>query len=596
MTTEKKKKNKSVERVKNNTTVMNDSNLNNQSVQIIFPSDTEIRKVKKKPKRKTGKSKSEKEKDELLEQLKEDLKTYDSVQQEAVEKKVKIPQELGVSTITKADLKKNDDIKLFISDVVNKTQKMRELIAAAEQKLSQPSRSFPLRLGGGINRFANLPAVIPQQQEIIQPQIIPPTPIPSQTPQKIPTAPKSDEKLEALKKIAEETKEQLEKSGVDVPIQPPTDPSTTADEDPKSPITPGSLLPQGDKPVIRPPKPAVPPIKNIPTEPVAPDEPQPQSPQPPPVDTSGYESNTLKNGETVIAPPGWYDIYNKFQFNLKNLQFITQQNQKLPGVYHIPLTRYNDFKLSQTNILNEYSKYFESLRPQDRKYILTEPMVKAVDTAMKNDFKKEPKDLMIELFTEQKIPFKEITQGDEVPELETAIQQQGLKDDEKQKALELFEKKLADETNALIRLRSKIQNLNGDQVGESLREVNKTEEDIIVEYDKLDPIVKLGVEDGKEKLLVRINETKSLLGQRLVMLPNSNDVPKLKEYLNDESKIFTTAGVNSIYAIVLRLFGKVFADSVALENATNKKKRISRELKKYEDKQPVADQPTGAPT
>ena len=593
MTTEKKKKIKSVERVKNNTTVMNDSNLNNQSVQIIFPSDTEIRKVKKKPKRKT-KSKSEKEKDELLEQLKEDLKTYDSVQQEAVEKKVKIPQELGVSTITKADLKKNDDIRLFISDVVNKTQKMRELIAEAEQKINQPSRGFPLRLGGGINRFANLPSVFPQQ--IVQPQVIPPTPIPSQPIQKIPTAPKSDEKLEALKKIAQETKKELEKSGVDVPIQPPSDPNTTADEDPKSPITPGSLLPQGDKPVIKPPKPVVPPIQNIPTEPVAPDEPQPQSPQPPPVDTSNYESNTLENGQTVITPPGWYDIYKKFQFDLKNLQFVTQQNQKLPGVYHIPLTRYNNFKIAQTNILNEYSKYFESLRPQDRKYILTEPMVKAVDTAMKNDFKKEPKDLMAELFTEQKIPFKEITQGNEVPQLETDIQQQGLKDDEKQKSLELFEKKLADETNALIRLRSKIQNLNGDQVGESLREINKTEEEIIVEYNKLDPIVKLGVEDGKEKLLVRINETKSLLGQRLVMLPNPNDVPKLKEYLNDESKIFTTAGVNSIYAIVLRLFGKVFADSVSLENATNKKKRISRELKKYEDKQPVAGQSTGAPT
>lgn len=592
MTTEKKKKNKSVERVKVNNTVMNDSNLNNQSVQIIFPSDTEIRKVKKKPKRKTGKSKSEKEKDELLEQLKEDLKTYDSVQQEAVEKKVKIPQELGVSTITKADLKKNDDIKLFISDVVNKTQKMRELIATAEQKLSQPSRGFPLRLGGGINRFANLPSVFPQQPEIIQPQVIPPTPIPSQIPQKIPTAPKSDEKLEALKKIAEETKEQLEKSGVDVPIQPPTDPSTTADEDPKSPITPGSLLPDPSTPVIRPPKPVVPPIQNIPTQPVAPDEPQPQSPQPPPVDTSGYESNTLKNGQTVITPPGWYDIYRKFEFDLKNLQFVTQQNQKLPGVYHIPLTRYNNFKLAQTNILNEYSKYFESLRPQDRKYILTEPMVKAVDTAMKNDFKKEPKDLMVELFTEQKIPFKEITQGNETPELETAIQQQGLKDDEKQKALELFEKKLATETNALIRLKGTIPTLNGDQVGESLRELNKTEEEIIVEYNKLDPIVKLGVEDGKEKLLVRINETKSLLGQRLVMLPNSNDVPKLKEYIEDSNKNFTTAGVNSIYAIVLRLFGKVFADSVALENADNKRKRIRKELKKYEDKQPVAGVPT----
>ena len=219
-------------------------------------------------------------------------------------------------------------------------------------------------------------------------------------------------------------------------------------------------------------------------------------------------------------------------------------------------------------------------------------MVKAVDTAMRNDFKKEPKDLMVELFTEQNIPFKEITQGNETPELETAIQQQGLKDDEKQKALELFEKKLATETNALIRLKGTIPTLNGDQVGESLRELNKTEEEIIVEYNKLDPIVKLGVEDGKEKLLVRINETKSLLGQRLVMLPNSNDVPKLKEYIEDSNKNFTTAGTNSIYAIVLRLFGKVFADSVALENTDNKRKRIRKELKKYEDKQPVAGVPT----
>jgi len=130
------------------------------------------------------------------------------------------------------------------------------------------------------------------------------------------------------------------------------------------------------------------------------------------------------------------------------------------------------------------------------------------------------------------------------------------------------------------------------KLSETLRELNKTEDDIIFKYSKLDPIVKLGVENGKEKLLVRINETKSLLGQRLVMLPNSNDVPKLKEYIEDGNKNFTTAGVNSIYAIVLRIFGKVFADSVALENADNKRKRISRELKKYEDKQPVAGVPT----
>ena len=76
------------------------------------------------------------------------------------------------------------------------------------------------------------------------------------------------------------------------------------------------------------------------------------------------------------------------------------------------------------------------------------------------------------------------------------------------------------------------------------------------------------------------------------MLPNSNDVPKLKEYIEDSNKNFTTAGTNSIYAIVLRLFNKSFADSVAQENADNKRKRIRKELKKYEDKQPVAGVPT----
>ena len=588
MTTEKKKKNKSVERVKVNNTVMNDSNLNNQSVQIIFPPDTEIRKVKKKPKRKTGKSKSEKEKDELLEQLKEDLKNYDSVQQEAVEKKVKIPQELGVSTITKADLKKNDDIKLFISDVVNKTQKMRELIAAAEQKLSQPSRGFPLRLGGGINRFANLPSVFPQQPEIIQPQIIPSTIPPTQPIQKIPSAPSSDEKLEALKKIAEETKEQLEKSGVDVPINPPTDPNTTADDsEPSSPIS-GQLLPDPSKPVIRPPQvPKLPlPVPSVPQ-----DEPDPQTIAPPPVDTSGYESNTLKNGQTVITPPGWYDIYRKFEFDLKNLQFVTQQNQKLPGVYHIPLTRYNNFKLAQTNILNEYSKYFESLRPQDRKYILTEPMVKAVDTAMKNDFKKEPKDLMVELFTEQNIPFKQITQGNEVPELETAIQQQGLKDAEKQKSLELFEKKLATETNALIRLNSKIETLNAEQINNALKELSDTEDEIIFDYNKLDPIVRLGVENGKEKLLKRISEMKIKLDQRIQRLPNPNDIPTLKKYLENTNTYYTIQGQDSIASIIMRLFGTNFASSIQSKNAPEKRKLIAKKLKEYEDKQPVGGVP-----
>ena len=545
MTPEKKKKNKSVERVKNNTTVMNDSNLNNQQVQIIFPPDTEIRKVKKKPKKKPGKSKSEKEKDELLEQLKEDLKQYDLVQEEAVQKKIKIPQELAVSTITKSDLKKNDDIKLFISDVVNKTQKIKELIQQAENQLSQPSRSFPLRLGAGMNRFASLGPMIPQ--DIVQPQIIPSQPVmPNQSPVKIPTTPSSDEKLEALKKIAEETKEQLEKSGVDVPISPPQDPSTTADE---NPISPGSLLPKGDSPIVRPPQ--VPPI-NIPSKPESQDEPKPQSPSVPPIDTSGYSVDKLKNGQTVKAPAGWYDLYASLKRIINSLE---QRTIKISdGVYNIPLNVYNEIKAAQTNLTFRYSNYFTSLKPQDRAYILTEPMVKALDEEMKTDFRKDPKDLLIQLLKEQNINVKAVSAGTEKAQIVKDIDERGLKDDEKQKSMELYKQKLKQETSYIQ-----------TNIGKKLFTLNLNE---LLE---------------KTANLKRAIDNRALDDKKIT----DDDVPKLERYI--ESGNYTSSGFDSVYASTSRLFGRQTANEIGgISNARQKKKRVKEELQKYLQANPVA--------
>ncbi len=578
MTAEKKKKVKSVERVKNNTTVMNDSNLNNQQVQIIFPPDTEIRKVKKKPKRKT-KSKSEKEKDELLEQLKEDLKQYDLTQEEAVQKKIKIPQELAVSTITKSDLKKNDDIKLFISDVVNKTQKIKELIQQAENVLSQPSRSFPLRLGAGINRFASLGPMIPQ--DIVQPQIIPAQPVmPPQSPVKIPTTPSSDEKLEALKKIAEETKQQLEKSGVDVPISPPQDPSTTADE---NPISPGSLLPKGDSPIVRPP---VPPI-NIPSKPESPDEPKPQSPSAPPIDTSGYSVDKLKNGQTVKAPAGWYDLYASLKRIINSLE---QRTIKISdGVYNIPLNVYNEIKAAQTNLSFRYSNYFTSLKPQDRAYILTEPMVKALDNEMQSDFRKDPKDLLIQLLKEQNINVKEVSAGNEKPQIVKDIDERGLKDDEKEKSRKLYKQKLKQETNYIqTNIAKKLFTLNLKQLSNALKEINSVEEEIKVEYDKLDPVVQLDVREPRDELLEKTANLKRAINNRGFddKKITDDDVPKLEKYI--ESGNYTPSGFNSIYASTSRLFGRQTANEIAGLNSRQKKKRVKEELQKYLQANPVA--------
>ncbi len=580
MTAQKKKKNKSVERVKNNTTVMNDSNLNNQQVQIIFPPDTEIRKVKKKPKKKPGKSKSEKEKDELLEQLKEDLKQYDLVQEEAVQKKIKIPQELGVSTITKSDLKKNDDIKLFISDVVNKTQKIKELIQQAENQLSQPSRSFPLRLGAGMNRFASLGPMIPQ--DIVQPQIIPSQPVmPNQSPVKIPTTPSSDEKLEALKKIAEEAKEELEKKGVDVPISPPKDPSTTADE---NPISPGSLLPKGDSPIVRPPQ--VPPI-NIPSKPESEDEPKPQSPSAPPIDTSGYSVDKLKNGQTVKAPAGWYDLYFRLQNIIKNLE---QRTIKISdGEYNIPLNVYNEIKTAQKQLQSDYDAYFDSLKPQDKAYILTEPMVKAVHEEMKTDFRKDPKDLLIQLLKEQNINVKAVSAGTEKPQIVKDIDERGLKDDKKQKSIELYKQKLEKETKYIqTNIGKKLFTLNLKQLTNALKEISSIEEEIIVEYDKLDPVVQLDVREPRDELVQRLDKLKILINNRGFddKKITDDDVPKLEKYI--ESGNYTPSGFNSIYASTSRLFGRQIANEIAGLNSRQKKKRVKEELQKYLQANPVA--------
>ena len=67
------------------------NNVNQNAIQIIFPSDMELRKVKKKKR----KSPSSSKKKELIAELKELLQTYDNEIAVAKEKKVTLPADLG---------------------------------------------------------------------------------------------------------------------------------------------------------------------------------------------------------------------------------------------------------------------------------------------------------------------------------------------------------------------------------------------------------------------------------------------------------------------------------------------------------------------
>ena len=171
-------KTKSVERDKKKKAdiINTNKNTNNQIVQILFPNDVELRKVKKKKKRKPSNTKK---RDELLETLKQNLENYDNLQQQAQQLKIKIPTEIGISVINRSDLKTDTDIQNYIDDVSKKTTLLQELINKNKQvNLFSISTPFPNRLGSGIINLPTLPPAIPQT---IMPTPVAPIPTSSST-------------------------------------------------------------------------------------------------------------------------------------------------------------------------------------------------------------------------------------------------------------------------------------------------------------------------------------------------------------------------------------------------------------------------------
>ena len=227
-----KKKTKSVERVKKkkieekpiieNIQVKQplskgSQNLNNQIVQVIFPADMEIRKVKKKKRKRTPKKDNERE--ELLNELKEKLNQYDSLQEEAQQANIKIPSELGLSIINKSDLKTNEDIKTYINDIVKKIGLLQELIE--KTKTPAPSTGLPLRMGSGLIGLQPpiQPQIQPQIQPPIQPIQIPIQPVRPQV-QPAPVQP-VDDKQARLQRLIKAAQDRIAGQGGTVPVAPP---------------------------------------------------------------------------------------------------------------------------------------------------------------------------------------------------------------------------------------------------------------------------------------------------------------------------------------------------------------------------------------
>jgi hypothetical protein len=151
-----------------------------------------------KPKRKRKKKKDTK-KDEAIEQLKEELQSYDEVQNQAGEAGIDIPSELGVSPAEASALKSADDIKQFIEAIQQKREAIQQLLTQPPQPARRPNRFID------IPRPPVIPAVVPQFIPTqIQPQplpgFIPPAGPPAGPPGVRPEVAKQIEDLEAAEK------------------------------------------------------------------------------------------------------------------------------------------------------------------------------------------------------------------------------------------------------------------------------------------------------------------------------------------------------------------------------------------------------------
>lgn len=549
-------------------------NVNKQVVQIVFPSDTELRKVKK---RKRAKPRNT-QRNKLLDELKQELEEYDRIQNAVREKKITIPSELGLTAINMSDLKTIDDIKNFIQDVVNKKNKLRELLEKDTQQQIQPQ---PMFVGG--NPFNVQPRIIqpspfiPQQPRII-PQTTPPVVIPPITIPQQPSSSGEDATGKALREIAEETKRELEREGKSTAgIMPPT--SGRSDTDPPSPVVTIPSSERGTDPFPNKDAPSdfneiklgiqkitlsMPPqqridegkkllqkMEEIQNERLKDQQPldinfvrernglalrldsiisqsqrdlssQPAAPVAP---VAPAELNLSKDvldiggkAQTIIAPAGWSNVVKRVLKYQKDIIFDTKE--PLPQQFHIPVSAIQNLIVEREGLSDDYNDIMSSFSEQQLAYI--DSKYSPIDKRIRQILIEEPKDTLKFVYDQQKKPYKSITQAGERSDLQDKV----LKDLDEGKKLkdEFMEAELKKIRTAIkagedvikiidVKPKTKKDIPTKEQVNARLKDLENKQKEINDIYNKLPDTARGIIQSDYEKINNEIYKRQAVMRQ-----------------------------------------------------------------------------------
>ena len=349
------------------------TNKNNNIIVLDFGDYEIAKKKKKKPKKKRVDNKKK-----AVDELKETLKQFDAVLNEAKEKNIEIPKELGELPVNIEDINTIRELNELNDDLQQRIINITELIESGGEPLLPAVQTIDPRMfgeSGFLQGIQAQPLVVQRQQQ----GLIEPSTSTTET-QTEPTKPPQPVKDTDLEKVRQQLKEQ-EKAIIDklppdkreealrkLKEQASKKPVDTSKED-------GEKMGREDlvKPSLK----------------------------------SGFQIIKPEDkrdiqilGESFEAPIGLYDEWETVKGFLERSTDLGVEDPELPNVVNISVNDFNDFSKEQKAKLRSYSDFVKGLNETQRKSIDGEMEVPSkINQEILNVLQKSPKKILEEFYT-----------------------------------------------------------------------------------------------------------------------------------------------------------------------------------------------------
>jgi len=349
------------------------NNNENNNIIVLDFGDYEIqKKKKKKPKKKVNNKKK------AVDELKETLEQFDAVLNEAKEKNIEIPKELGELPVNIEDINTIRELNELNADLQQRIINIRELIESGGEPQIPSVQTIDTRMfgeSGFLQGIQPQPIVVQRQQQ----GLIEPTTSTTET-QTEPAKPILPPKDPDLEKVRQQLKEQ-EKAIID---RLPPDKREEAlkklkEQASKKPVDTSK---EDREKMAR--EDLVKPSLEAGFQIIKPDD----------------KRDVKILGESFEAPIGLYDEWETAKGFIEQSSNLGKEDESLPNVVNISVKDFEDFKKEQKAKLDSYTIYVKNLNPTQLKAIQGEMEIPTrISKEILNVYKTDPKKILEQFYT-----------------------------------------------------------------------------------------------------------------------------------------------------------------------------------------------------